>query len=282
MLKFIKMHGCGNDFVFIDCFDTEVENPEELSKKLCMQDFGIGADGLVLILQADKAHAKMRMFNPDGTEAGMCGNAIRCVAMYLKDTKRISGNKMDIDTNDGIKAIEIISKEGSPDMYKVGMGRPRLAPIDIPTTLQGDAIINRPIAIGDKEYGITCVNVGNPHAVIFCDDVAGLNLKLLGPQFENNPIFPERINTEFVQVIARNHLKMRVWERGAEETLACGTGATAASVAAVLNNYCDYDEDVLVELVGGRLIINYTKEELFMTGGATKVFEGSVDIGNIG
>ena len=226
-IEFTKMHGCGNDYIYINCFDREIDSPDELAIALSDRHFGIGGDGMVLICRSDIADAKMRMFNMDGSEGKMCGNAIRCVAKYLYDN--------------------------------------------------GLCKKDEPLNIRGQTYNITCVSMGNPHAVVFCDDTDGLDIAVLGPCFEYSEIFPERVNTEFVQVIDRNTIKMRVWERGSGETLACGTGACAATVASVLNGHCDKGQDIRVMLRGGELIINYTDERVLMTGNCVKVFEGVIE-----
>jgi len=277
-LEFVKMQGCGNDYIYIDCLEREISRPEKLSIALSDRHFGIGGDGIVLICKSDIADAKMRMFNLDGSEGKMCGNAIRCVAKYLYDNGIVKKNEIKIETLSGIKKLQIFTQNDLVSSVKVDMGRAEFKPSKIPVALQGESIINAPLDINGHIYHITCVSMGNPHAVVFCQDVDGLELAKLGPCFENNEIFPERVNTEFVKVIDKNTLKMRVWERGSGETLACGTGACAAAVAAVLNGYCSKGEDIRVQLLGGELVINYTDEAVFMTGGCEKVFEGVIEI----
>lgn len=277
-LEFTKMQGCGNDYIYINCFEREINCPESLSIALSDRHFGIGGDGIVLILRSDVADAKMRMFNLDGSEGKMCGNAIRCIAKYIYDNKMARKNELKIETLSGIKTIQINTQNGLVSSARVDMGRAELEPSKIPVNLPGKQVVNAPLNIEGKTYNITCVSMGNPHAVVFCDEVDSLTLTQIGPLFENNGIFPERVNTEFVKVIDKNTLKMRVWERGSGETLACGTGACAAAVAAVLNGYCGKNEDIHVLLLGGELIINYTDEGVFMTGDCAKVFEGVVEI----
>jgi len=208
----------------------------------------------------------------------MCGNAIRCVGKYIYDNGLAKKNQLTIETLSGIKTLGINTENGLVSTVRVDMGKAELEPSKIPVTLSGEQIVNYPLNIKDNIYHITCVSMGNPHAVVFCDDVAGLNLPDIGPLFENHQIFPERVNTEFVKIIDKNTIEMRVWERGSGETLACGTGACAAAVAAVLNGYCSKDEDIHVLLLGGELTINYTNETVYMTGGCTRVFEGVVEI----
>ena len=276
-IEFTKMHGCGNDYIYINCFEKEIDDPEELAIALSDRHFGIGGDGLVLICRSDIADAKMRMFNMDGSEGKMCGNAIRCVAKYLYDNGLCKKDEIKIETLSGIKTLHLNIENCSVSSVKVDMGRAELDPAKIPAALPGDRIINKPLTIKGQTYNITCVSMGNPHAVVFCDDTDGLDIAGLGPCFEYNGIFPERVNTEFVQVIGRNTIKMRVWERGSGETLACGTGACAAAVASVLNGYCDKGQDIRVLLRGGELVINYTDERVLMTGNCVKVFEGVIE-----
>ena len=277
-IEFTKMHGCGNDYIYINCFDKEIEYPERLSVTLSDRHFGIGGDGIVLICKSDVTDAKMRMFNIDGSEGKMCGNAIRCVGKYIYDNGIAKKNPLTIETLSGIKTLGINTENGLVSTVRVDMGKAELEPSRIPVNLPGEQIVNYPLNIKDNIYHITCVSMGNPHAVVFCDDVAGLNLPDIGPLFENHQIFPERVNTEFVKIIDKNTIEMRVWERGSGETLACGTGACAAAVAAVLNGYCSKDEDIHVLLLGGELTINYTNETVYMTGGCTRAFEGVVEI----
>jgi len=278
VLEFTKMHGCGNDYIYINCFEREIESPEKLAVTLSDRHFGIGGDGIVLICRSSIADAKMRMFNLDGSEGKMCGNAIRCVAKYLYDNGLCIKDRIKIETLSGIKTLDVNTENGFVTSVKVDMGRAELDPSKIPVLLPGDRVINAPLKVRNQTYGITCVSMGNPHAVVFLDDVDSLNLTELGPCFENHEVFPERVNTEFVRVIDRNTLKMRVWERGSGETLACGTGACAAAVASVLNGYCNKGEDIRVLLAGGELIINYTDDRVLMTGGCVKVFEGVIEI----
>jgi len=278
VLEFTKMHGCGNDYIYINCFEREIESPEKLAVTLSDRHFGIGGDGIVLICRSSIADAKMRMFNLDGSEGKMCGNAIRCVAKYLYDNGLCIKDRIKIETLSGIKTLDVNTENGFVTSVKVDMGRAELDPSKIPVLLPGDRVINAPLKVRNQTYGITCVSMGNPHAVVFLDDVDSLNLTELGPCFENHEVFPERVNTEFVRVIDRNTVKMRVWERGSGETLACGTGACAAAVASVLNGYCNKGEDIRVLLAGGELIINYTDDRVLMTGGCVKVFEGVIEI----
>ena len=277
MLEFTKMHGCGNDYIYVNCLDWEFINPGKLAVTLSDRHFGIGGDGLVLICRSDIADAKMRMFNADGSEGRMCGNAIRCVAKYLYDNGICRKNIKKIETLSGVKTLELYTENGCVISASVDMGKAELDPSKIPVLLPGDKIINAPLTVMGKTYGITCVSMGNPHAVVFCNDVDILDLTELGPHFEYNEIFPDRVNTEFVQVINENTLKMRVWERGSGETLACGTGACAAAVASVLNGYCSKGQDIRVLLRGGVLTVNYTDDRVLMTGNCVKVYEGIIE-----
>ena len=279
-VSFFKMHGCGNDYIYFDMFDEDVrskiKNPRELSCKLSNRNKGIGGDGIVLIEPSETSHAKMRMFNADGSEAGMCGNAIRCIGKFLYENKGMKETHMDIETISGVKKLVINVTENVVDSVKVDMGPALTNPSDIPVSLPGDIVVGREVNISGRPYEITCVSMGNPHAVIFHDDVETFDLHTIGPLFEHASIFPDRINLEVAQMLGRNHIRMRVWERGTGETLACGTGACAVAVAAVNLGFCDSKKDILIELRGGSLTINYTPEAVFMTGECIMVFEGRV------
>ena len=277
-LSFTKLQGCGNDYIYINCLELDINSPESLSVLLADRHYGVGGDGVVLIMKSDLADAKMRMFNLDGSEGRMCGNAIRCVAKYLYDNNIVRKLNMSIETISGIKELTLYTRNGLVSSVRVNMGKARLNPGQIPVKLSGESIISRPVTIGDKEYSITCVSMGNPHCVVFCEAVDKLNVAELGPIFEHNELFPDRVNVEFVEVIGRNNIKMRVWERGNGETLACGTGACASAVAAVLCGYADKDTDIKVRLLGGELIICYTDDAVYMTGECKKVFDGVVEI----
>lgn len=276
--SFVKMQGCGNDYIYFDCLQEEFPEPEKWSVKLSIRHFGIGGDGIVLICPSDKADAKMRMFNADGSEGKMCGNAIRCVGKYLYESGIVPKRELFIETLSGIKRLILTTSGGQVRSVTVDMGTPILGANKIPTLFNLDTVIDYPLIVGGQEYRITCVSMGNPHCVIFLNEVETLPIEKIGPQFENHPIFPERVNTEFIQVIHRNELRMRVWERGSGETWACGTGACAAVVAAVLNGFCDEGADVTVHLNGGDLTIRDVGETVWMTGGAVKVFEGTIDL----
>ncbi|OON96871.1 MAG: diaminopimelate epimerase [Epulopiscium sp. Nele67-Bin005] len=275
-LEFCKMHGIGNDYIYFNCLEQELENPSDVAIKLSHRNFGIGGDGIVMICSSSVADAKMRMFNLDGSEGKMCGNAIRCVGKYLFDNGLIQKDTISIETLSGIKYLDLTTENGKVIGVKVDMGAPILVPAEIPVKL--DEIINQPLNIDGNTYFVTCVSMGNPHAVVYVDDVENIDIEQIGPKFEHNSIFPEQVNTEFVQCLPDGTFKMRVWERGSGETLACGTGACAVAVAGVLNGKAKKDEDIIIHLIGGDLTIKYTAETVFMSGGATKVFDGVVEL----
>ena len=276
-LRFTKMHGCGNDYVYVNCFEEEVKDPVSLSIAISDRHFGVGGDGLVLICPSDRADAKMRMFNADGSEGKMCGNAIRCVGKYLYDHGIVCKTTVTIETLSGIKTLALFLKDGKVDSAQVNMGPAILIPSEIPVNLPGEQAVAVPVKIAGEEHTITCVSMGNPHCIVFGGDPYELDLPKIGPLFENDPLFPERVNTEFIEVLDDHTLNMRVWERGSGETWACGTGACAAAVAAVLNGFCKKGKDISVRLRGGELTIRYTDEAVFMTGKATEVFRGEWD-----
>lgn len=278
LLHFVKMQGIGNDYIYFDCLKEQIDNPEGLSLKLCDRHMGIGGDGVVLICPSEVADAKMRMFNLDGSEGKMCGNAVRCVGKYLYENGIVPKERMTIETLSGIKNLELFKQYGAVTSVRVDMGRAELNPKRIPVDLEGDKIIDQPVTIAGNSYRITCVSMGNPHCVIFVNAVEHLDLERIGPSIEYDNLFPERVNVEFAKVENRNTIKMRVWERGSGETWACGTGACAAAVAACENGYCNKNEDILVKLKGGDLMVRYTDEGVFMTGNAQLVFEGEVKI----
>lgn len=278
-LKFTKMHGCGNDYIYFNCFEQEVADPEALSIRLSDRHFGIGGDGIVLICPSEVADAKMRMFNADGSEGKMCGNATRCIGKYMYEHGLISKPEMTLETLSGIKILKMTEENGKITSVRVDMGKAILKPSEIPTKYTGDTAVSVPLMVDGTDYAVTCVSMGNPHCIVFVDqDVNTLDLPKIGPSFENHEMFPERINTEFIRVIDDHTLQMRVWERGSGETLACGTGACAAAVASVLNGYCPKGEDITIHLIGGKLKIRYTDEAVYLTGPATTVFEGSIEL----
>ncbi len=276
-LNFSKMQATGDDYIFINNFDEDITCPESLCISLCERSTGIGAIGIVLIERSLIADAKMRMFNGDGSEGKMAGNCIRCVAKYLYDTGMVNKEEIEIETASGVKHLKVYTSDNKVTFVSVSMGKADLNPASLPCTLKDTPIINVPTTIGGKEYAITCVSVGNPHCVVFSDYVDGVPLNEVGPMFENAPIFPERINTEFVRVVNNTTLKMRVYERGNGETMACGTGACAAVVAAVENGFCKKGVDVTVKVKGGDLIVNYTDDGITLTGEAKLVYRGSLE-----
>ena len=273
--KFVKMQGAGNDYIYFDCFEGEPEDIPALAVRLSDRHKGIGGDGLVLICRSDAADAKMRMFNADGSEGNMCGNAIRCVGKYLYDENVCRKEELSVETKSGIKYLRLYTENGKVRRVRVDMGKADFDPKSLPVLLEGEAV-DRPVKIAGGLHRITCVSMGNPHCVLF-EDPDGADLERIGPLFENDPLFPERVNTEFVKVIGKNALKMRVWERGSGETMACGTGACAAAAAACACGKCDAAQDILVQLRGGDLVI-HVGETVFMTGEAEKVFSGEVEI----
>ena len=277
-LRFTKMHGCGNDYVYINCFEETVEDPAALAVRLSDRHKGIGGDGVILICPSDVADAQMRMFNLDGSEGKMCGNGIRCVAKYVFDHGIARKEELKIETLSGVKTCLIHEENGEAVSVTVDMGEAILCPGEIPVALPGDCVIHQNVEVAGGIYEITCVSMGNPHCVIFGEDPDGLELSEIGPRFEHDPLFPQGVNTEFIQVLDGHTLKMRVWERGSGETMACGTGACASAVAAVLCGYCPMGEDILVRLRGGDLTIRYEQDRVWMTGEAVTVFQGTVKI----
>jgi len=278
-IKFTKMHGIGNDYVYINCFDQTIKNPEELAMKMSPRRFSVGADGVILICPSDVADAKMRMFNLDGSEGKMCGNGIRCVGKFIYDNDIAHKSIITVETLSGIKTLEITDVGGKASSITVDMGKAEFSPDKIPAIADCDTIIDTAVTVDGKEYNVTALSMGNPHAVTFCDEIDNLNLSEIGPHFEHHDMFPEQVNTEFIRVIDDHTLQMRVWERGSGETFACGTGACAAAVAAVVNGYCKQDQEITVHLVGGDLFITYKSDgTVFMRGGAEKVFDGVYEI----
>ncbi|WP_302669067.1 diaminopimelate epimerase [Eubacterium sp. AF15-50] len=277
-MEFVKMEGCGNDYVYVNGFNTKIDNPNELSKIVSDRHFGIGSDGLIVINPSEVADFKMSMYNADGSEGKMCGNGIRCVAKYVYDYKMIDKEVITVETLAGIKTLKLNVENGKVKTVRVNMGSPIINAKDVPVISDKEKVINEPVVIDGKEYGITCVSMGNPHAITFVDDTDSLKIEKIGPGFEKNEIFPDRVNTDFIQIIDRKTIKMRVWERGSGETLACGTGACASVVACVLNNLTD--NKVTVKLLGGDLEIKYDTDEntVYMTGPARIAFTGNIDI----
>ena len=275
-MKFTKMHGCGNDYVYVNLFEEHIDDPAEMSIKVSDRHFGIGSDGLITIEPSDIADFIMRIYNADGSEAEMCGNGIRCVAKYVYDHKLTDKTEISVQTGAGVKILKLFVEGDKVEQVTVDMGEPVLAPAEIPVVADGDRVVDEPIEVCGKEWRMTCVSMGNPHAVVFVDDVQNFELEKYGPHFENHERFPKRTNTEFVHVVSRTEAYMRVWERGSAETWACGTGTCATVMACILNGKTD--NKVLVHLRGGDLTIEYDEKtnHVFMTGPATEVFNGEV------
>ena len=274
-MKFTKMHGIGNDYVYVNCFKETVTNPSAVAKFVSDRHFGIGSDGLILIKPSDVADCEMDMYNLDGSQGAMCGNGIRCVAKYAYKTS------ISVATKSGIKYLDLtLGDDGKVALVKVNMGSPILTANQIPIVSGKEQVINEPLDVDGTTYRITGVSMGDPHAIVYMDDIDNLEIEKIGPKFENHIDFPDRINTEFVKVIDRHTLQMRVWERGSGETLACGTGACAVAVASTLNGLVDEGEPVTVKLLGGDLQILWNPQEnlVYMTGPATTVFDGEIDL----
>ncbi len=272
------MHGIGNDYVYVNCLKETVDDPCETARFISDRHFGVGSDGLILIKPSDKADFMMDMYNSDGSQGAMCGNGIRCVAKYVYDYGLTDKTRIAIETKSGIKYLDLTLSEGLVSTVRVNMGAPDLKAGRIPIISDHDNVVNEPIEVGGQVYRMTGVSMGNPHAVVYMEDVAGLEIEKTGPMFENHPRFPDRINTEFVRVIDRGLVEMRVWERGSGETLACGTGACAVAVASALNGYTA--DEITVKLLGGDLTVCWDREEnqVYMTGPATVVFDGEIEI----
>ena len=276
-LPFAKMQTCGNDYIFLENFHGEITCPESLCVTLCDRHYGIGADGIILMEHSAKADAKMRMFNADGSEGAMAGNAMRCMAKYLYDNDIVKKEILAIETSTGVKQVQVYTTNGKVTSACVDMGYATLDTAALRFTIPEKTVVDYPVRIGGRPYNITCVDMGNPHCVVFCPRVDAVDIDFIGPRFEHAPYFPERINTEFIRVVNPNTIKMRVWERGSGETLACGTGACAAVVAAVANGLCSKGSDVTVRVRGGDLVVNYTDERVTLTGDAKLVFTGEVE-----
>ena len=276
-ISFTKMHSCGNDYIFIENFDNSISCPESLCVSLCQPHYGIGGDGIVLIESSSVADVKMRSFNRDGSEGKMAGNNIRCVGKYMYDEGYIRREYISVETCSGIHRLRLFVRDGKVSSVLVDMGKAELSPERIPAVCSKDKMINYPLTVGGKEYLVSCVSVGNPHCAVFCDAIDALELDKIGPMFEFSPAFPERINTEFVRIVNKNTLRMRVWERGSGETLACGTGACAAVIAACEAGYCDKGSNVTVSLLGGEMTVSYTDEGVTLLGDATEVYRGSFE-----
>lgn len=283
-MKFTKMHGIGNDYVYVNCFAEQVEDPERIARLVSDRHFGIGSDGLILIKPSKEADFEMDMYNADGSRGKMCGNGIRCVAKYVYDYGLTDQTTIRVATGSGIKTLKLTVENQKVTQVEVDMGAPVLTPQEIPVNVQaagldgGAPIVNQPLSVNGQVYRITCVSMGNPHCVVPVEDVDGLKIEEIGPDFEQHPAFPERVNTEFIRVLDPNTVQMRVWERGSGETFACGTGACAVAVACSLNGWTR--DAVTVRLLGGDLQIRWDREKntVFMTGPATVVFDGEIDL----
>ena len=280
-MKFTKMQGLGNDYVYVNCFEEKIENPPAVARYVSDRHFGIGSDGLIMINPSEVADFEMEMYNADGSRGEMCGNGIRCVAKYVYDYGLTDKTQISVETLGGIKYLDLTVEDGKVVLVKVDMGKPELKSDLIPIISENEKVIDEPIEVDGQVYHMTGVSMGNPHTVIYVDDVKGLDLEKIGPKFENHERFPKRINTEFVHCIDRQTVEMRVWERGSGETLVCGTGACAVAVSSILNNLTD--TQVTVKLLGGDLQIEWDREKdrVFMTGPATVVFDGVIDITEI-
>jgi carbamoyl-phosphate synthase large subunit len=276
-LHFLKMRATGNDYIYFDCFDQQIPSPESLCVRVSSRRMGIGGDGIVLILPSLVADAKMRMFNADGSEGEVAGNAIRCVGKYLYESGRVRKDQMVLETGGGLRALQLYLREETVYSVCVKMGQPDFRPKAVPMALKDEAIRSK-VMLAGEEREITCLSMGNPHCVLFVPDVDQIDIETLGPKMECDPLFPQRANISFAQAIDRNTFKMRVWERGIGETWACGTGACAVAAAAVRCGLCDRDTDISLRLIGGELVVRYDEEGLWLTGDAQKDFEGDIEI----
>ena len=277
-MKFTKMQGIGNDYVYVNCFTEKVENPSQVAVRVSDRHFGIGSDGLILIKPSDVADFEMEMYNADGSQGAMCGNGIRCVAKYVYDYHLTDKTSISVNTKSGIKYLDLTVEDGKVKEVKVNMGAPILNTAEIPMIYGKEQVIAQPLNINQNLYEVTAVSMGNPHVIVYMEDVKNLKIEEVGPYFEKSSVFPESVNTEFVRVIDRNTVEMRVWERGSGETLACGTGACAVAVACILNGYTE--DQVTVKLLGGDLKIFWDREAdlVYMTGPAEVVFDGEIQI----
>jgi len=276
-MKFTKMQGAGNDYVYVNCFEETVEDPAAVAIKVSNRNFGIGSDGLILIMPTDKADVRMRMFNSDGSESEMCGNGIRCVAKYAFDHGIVTSKEITAETGAGILTLKLFTgADGKVDKVRVNMGPPRLTKAEIPMTGEpATRVVNEPLNILHSTFNITCASMGNPHCVIFVDDVENFQVEKYGPLIENHELFPRRTNVEFVQIVSRTEVRQRTWERGAGETLACGTGSSAVTAACVLNGLTE--KKILNHLSGGDLEMEWAEDgNIYMTGPAVEVFSGEI------
>lgn len=278
-MKFTKMHGTGNDYVYVNLFEESIPDISQAAIRVSDRHFGIGSDGLIGIAPSEIADCRMIMYNADGSEGAMCGNGIRCVAKYAYDHGIVDKKQLQIETKSGIKTVELTIEDGKATYAKVNMGKAILAPKEIPVKAEGESFISQEIMVGNIPYTVTCVSMGNPHCVVFTKEIDNLDLEKIGPKFEHHPLFPDRINTEFVEVLDDHTLKMRVWERGAGETISCGTGTCASTVAAVLNGYCPQGEEIEIRIRGGVLYDTYMENgEVQMRGPAEEVFHGEISL----
>lgn len=273
-MKFTKMQGCGNDYVYVNCFTEKVEHPEELARAVSNRNFGIGSDGLILICPSEVADVQMVMYNADGSRSQMCGNGIRCVGKYVYDYGLVKKETITVETLAGIKVLQFEIENEKVKSVTVDMGVPVIRAAKVPVMSVQDTVVDEPVSVLGREYRITCVSMGNPHAVTFVEDTKEIAMETIGPEFEHLACFPERVNTEFIQILSETEINMRVWERGSGETLACGTGACASVYACMLNGLTE--NEVLVHLLGGDLKIRVDESSghIFMTGPAVTVFEG--------
>ncbi len=278
LLKFTKMHGCGNDYIYVNCFETELTNPNAVARRVAERHYGVGSDGLIMICPSDVADAKMRMFNADGSEGAMCGNAIRCVGKYLYDTGLAKKETVTVETLSGIKTLSMHIENGVAVGATVRMGKASFRKEDVPVVWESEESVAVPLQVDDRVFECTAVSMGSAHCVCFVEDVQSFPLHIYGKAMEVHPAFPNRVNAEFVRVIDRRTLEMRVWERGSGETWACGTGSCASVAAAVALGHCDKGEDVTVLLKGGALTIRVTDDEVYMTGPAVKICDGVMEL----
>ncbi len=276
-IHFTKMHGTGNDYVYVNAFEEKVQDAEALAVRVSDRHFGIGSDGLILVAPSRKADCRMIMYNADGSEGAMCGNGIRCVAKYAYEHGIVDRSHISIETKSGVRELALTVEDGVVTYVQVNMGRAVLRPSEIPVRAEGETFVAQPLTVEGKTYRATCVSMGNPHCVIFASGIDSLDLEKTGPLFEHHELFPDRINTEFVEVLDDHTIRMRVWERGSGETISCGTGTCAAVVASVLNGYCRQGDEIEVQIRGGRLYDTYMENgEVLMRGPAVTVFEGEL------
>lgn len=277
-MKFTKMQGCGNDYVYVNCFKETVEDPKSIAIKVSDRHFGIGSDGLILIKPSEVADFRMDMYNADGSQSEMCGNGIRCVAKYVYDYGLTDKTSISVETLAGIKYLDLKIEDGKAVMITVNMGSPELIAERVPVKSDKEKVIDEPILVDGQEYRMTCISMGNPHCIVFVEDTKNFPLEEVGPLFESHEVFPNRVNAEFVQILNRKTVNMRVWERGSGETLACGTGTCATVVASCLNGHTE--DEVTVHLLGGDLFIKWDREAnlVYMTGPAKVVFDGEIEL----